>query len=90
MLVGDYPPTVQECVWTNLPEKHRSWKDVDFISFCENGIAQGRNLPSLPMHGDKETAKRKAESGRRAVKTPEKTSDQLVKTICDKKGVSSN
>ena len=41
------------------------------------------------MHRDKETAKRKAESGRRAVKMPEKKSDQLVKTICDKKGVTS-
>ena len=59
------------------------------INFCENGIAKGHHLPSVPMHRGKQTAKRKAESGRRSVKMPEKKSNQLVKTICDKKGVTS-
>ena len=34
-------------------------------------------------------ARRKAESGRRAVKMPEKKRNRLVKTIRDKKGVTS-
>ena len=37
MLVGAYPPTVQERVWTNLQEEYKSWKGVGFRSFCEDG-----------------------------------------------------
>ena len=52
--VGACPPTVQERAWTNLQEEYRSWKGLDFISFCEDWIAQGRRLTSLPMHGEKQ------------------------------------
>ena len=61
MLVGAYPriQTVQECAWTNLQEEYRSWKGVDFRSFREGGIAQGRYLPSVTMRGDKKKRKKK-------------------------------
>ena len=41
------------------------------------------------MLREKKTAKRKAESGRRAVKMPEKKRYQLVQAIYDKEGVNS-
>ena len=59
MLVGAYPPTVQEWVWTNLQEEYRSWKGIVFKAFCENEIAQGHHLLSIPMHRDKKNCEKK-------------------------------
>ena len=50
MLVGAYPPRVQECAWTNLQEEHRSWQGINYKSFREDGIAQLLHLPSVPLH----------------------------------------
>ena len=76
---------VPQC-WTNLAGRiwilERCWFDIILQRY---GIAQGRLLPSVPIHWDKKTAKRKAESGWWA----EYKRNQLIKTICNKKGVTS-
>ena len=63
MLGGAYPPTVQECVWTNQEGENRCWKviadDSTCKSFHKDGIAQGHNLPSVPMHKDKKRHRKK-------------------------------
>ena len=59
MRVGAYSPTVQKCVWTNLQEKSRSWKCDDNNLFYEDRIAQGRHLPSVPMHRDEKNRRKK-------------------------------
>ena len=54
---GAIPLTVQEYVWTNLQEKSRSWKCVDYNLFYEDGIAHDGHLQNVPMQRDK-TAKK--------------------------------
>ena len=39
-----------ECVWTNLQDECRSLKCVNFNVFYDDGIAEGRHLPSVPAN----------------------------------------
>ena len=70
--------------------------DLGKVSILDNFVNMG--LPRAAIYQvclcvlvveERKTAKRKAESIRRAVKMPDEKSNQLVKTICDKKGVTS-
>ena len=57
MLVGAIPPTVQECVWTNLQEKSKSWKCVDCLIY-----SMKMGLPRTAIYGVCQcTATRKTE-----------------------------
>ena len=58
------------------------------VYFMKMGLPRTA-MPSVPMHRDKKTAKRKVEREHRVVQMPEKKRNQLVKTIWDKKGVTS-
>ena len=51
---------------------------VEDKTFYEVGVAQDHNLLSVPKHRDRKHHKREAESGRPAVKMPEKKRNQPV------------
>ena len=80
---------MQECVWTNLEENTDLGKVSILIYFMKIELPRAAMYRVCQCIETRKTAKRKAESGRRAVQMPEKKRNQLVKTICDKKGVTS-
>ena len=59
------------------------------IYFLKMGLPRAAIYLVCQCIETRKTTKRKAESKRRAVQIPEKTRSQLVKTIWDKKGVTS-
>ena len=89
MLVGAYSQTVQKCVWTNLQEKSRYWKCGDDNLFYEDPIAQGRHLPSVPMHRDKKNHRKKGRKRTRSDTDARKEEEPARQDHLGQEGVTS-
>ena len=89
MLVGAYSPTVQN-VFGRIYRKSPDLGNVMIITyFMKIRLPRAAIYRVCQCIETRKTAERKAESGRGAVQMPEKKRNQLVKTIWDKKGVTS-
>ena len=89
MLVGAHSPTVQKCVWTKYISAGKIQILAIITYFMKIELPRAAIYRVCQCIETRKTAERKAESGRRTVQMPEKKRNQLVKTIWDKKGVTS-
>ena len=89
MLEGAYSPRVQN-VFGRIYRKSPDLGNVMIITyFMKIRLPRATIYRVCQCIETRKTAERKAESGRGAVQMPEKKRNQLVKTIWDKKGVTS-